>query len=61
MSETNWSCVDEENTNAVFKSYLRILLSDLEDIKENLDKKEIEQAKETLERLINDTQKGIED
>lgn len=46
---------------SVFKSYLRRLLQDLKDLKEAVDKKEYEKASEMTEKLIDDTQKGIED
>ena len=46
---------------SVFKSYLRRLLQDLKDLKEAVDNKEYEKASEMTEKLINDTQKGIED
>ena len=46
---------------SVFKSYLRRLLQDLKDLKEAIEKGETEKAKEMTEKLIDDTQKGIED
>ncbi len=46
---------------SVFKSYLRRLLQDLKDLKEAVDKKEFEKASEMTDKLIEDTQKGIED
>lgn len=46
---------------SVFKSYLRRLLQDLKDLKGALDSKEYEKASVMTERLIDDTQKGIED
>lgn len=46
---------------SVFKSYLRRLLQDLKDLKEALKNKEYERAEEMTEKLIDDTQKGIED
>ena len=46
---------------SVFKSYLRRLLQDLKDAEDALEKDEKEQAQEMLQKLIEDTQKGIED
>ncbi|RZT00886.1 hypothetical protein [Cuneatibacter caecimuris] len=46
---------------SVFKSYLRRLLQDLKDLKEALKNKEYEKASEMTDKLIEDTQKGIED
>lgn len=46
---------------SVFKSYLRRLLQDLKDLKEALKCKEYEQAEKMVDKLIDDTQKGIED
>ena len=46
---------------SVFKSYLRRLLQDLKDLREALKNKEYEKAEEMTEKLIDDTQKGIED
>lgn len=46
---------------SVFKSYLRSLLQDLKDLKEAIDNGEIDKASQMIDRLINDTQKGIED
>ena len=46
---------------SIFKSYLRRLLQDLKDLKEALDNKEYEKASEMTEKLIDDTQKDIED
>lgn len=46
---------------SVFKSYLRRLLQDLKDLREALRNKEYEKAAEMTEKLIDDTQKGIED
>ena len=45
----------------VFKSYLRRLLQDLKDLKEVLKAKDYEKAEKMVDRLIDDTQKGIED
>lgn len=46
---------------SVFKSYLRRLLQDLKDLKEALKNKNYEKAEEMADKLIEDTQKGIED
>lgn len=46
---------------SVFKSYLRRLLQDLKDLNEALKNKAYEKASEMTEKLIEDTQKGIED
>lgn len=46
---------------SVFKSYLRRLLQDLKDLKEALKNKEYEKADIMVDKLIDDTQKGIED
>ena len=46
---------------SVFKSYLRRLLQDLKDLKETLRNKEYEKAENMVDKLIDDTQKGIED
>lgn len=46
---------------SVFKSYLRRLLQDLKDLKEAIKNKEFEKAEKMADRLIDDTQKGIED
>lgn len=46
---------------SVFKSYLRRLLQDLKDLKEALKNKEYDKAENMVDRLIDDTQKGIED
>ena len=51
----------EENTLSVFKSYLRRLLQDLKDLKEALKNGEYEKAEQMADKLIDDTQKGIED
>lgn len=53
--------MDEENNMSVFKSYLRRLLQDLKDLKSALKNKEYEEADKMLDKLIDDTQKGIED
>lgn len=46
---------------SVFKSYLRRLLQDLKDLKEAIKNGEYEKAEEMADKLIDDTQKGIED
>lgn len=46
---------------SVFKSYLRRLLQDLKDLKEALNNKEYDKAGIMVDKLIDDTQKGIED
>lgn len=46
---------------SVFKSYLRRLLQDLKDLKEALKSKDYEKAESMVDRLIDDTQKGIEE
>lgn len=46
---------------SVFKSYLRLLLRELKDLKRALTNKEYEKAEMMIDRLIEDTQKGIED
>ena len=46
---------------SVFKSYLRRLLQDLKDLKEVLEDGDGDKAKKMVDRLIDDTQKGIED
>ena len=51
----------EENIMSVFKSYLRRLLQDLKDLKEVLKNKEYDKAEKMVDKLIDDTQSGIED
>lgn len=51
----------EMEETAIFKSYSRKLIRDLNDIKEALKEKEYEKAEKLLDNLIEDTQKGIED
>ena len=46
---------------SVFKSYLRRLLQDLKDLKETLKDGDYEKAEKMTDKLIEDTQKGIED
>lgn len=45
----------------VFKSYLRRLLQDLKDLRMVLKNKEYDKAEEMVGKLVDDTQKGIED
>lgn len=61
MSETKKFYTEESEEMSVFKSYLRSLLRDLQDIEKDLNQEEIENAKEKIENLLSDTQKGIED
>lgn len=51
----------EDNDMSVFKSYLRQLLRNLKEIQKAQEQGDIETAKELLQNLISDTQKGIED
>ena len=51
----------EDNGMSVFKSYLRGLLEDLKDIEEAINEDDEEKAKELVKKLIENTQKGIED
>lgn len=53
--------MDEENNMSVFKSYLRGLLEDLKDLKEAIEDKNFERAEKLVDKLIDNTQKGIED
>lgn len=46
---------------SVFKSYLRRLLQDLKDLKEAIRNKDYDKAESMVDKLIDDTQKGIED
>lgn len=46
---------------SVFKSYLRRLLQDLKDLQQALNNKEYDKASEMTEKLMEDTQKGLED
>ena len=46
---------------AVFKSFLRMQLRLLKELKEALKKNDTEAAKLMVDQLIEDTQKGIED
>ena len=51
----------EENSMSVFKSYLRRLLQDLKDLKKALNEKRYEEAEQMIDKLIDDTQSGVED
>ena len=44
----------------IFKSYSRLLLRDLKDVKEALTAKDYETAEKLVNELINDTQKDVE-
>lgn len=46
---------------AVFKSYLRMLMLKLEDLKAALKQKDYEKAEKLVDVLIAETRKGIED
>lgn len=46
---------------SVFKSYLRRLLQDLKDLENAVENGETGKARGMLEKLIDDTQKGLED
>lgn len=46
---------------SVFKSYLRNLLSRLKELKKAIDSEDKERAKELINEIIEDTQKGLED
>ena len=43
----------------IFKSYSRLLLRDLKDVKEALKGKDYETAEKLVNQLINDTQKDV--
>jgi hypothetical protein len=45
----------------IFKSYLRILMRELKDLKEALQSKDYDNAEKLVDNMIEDTQKGIED
>ena len=53
--------MSEDNKVSVFKSYLRGLLRDLKDLQEAIRNKDFEKAEILIDRLVEDTQKGIED
>ena len=46
---------------AVFKSFLRTLMRQLEALKKAIDNKDFETASTLIDQLITDTQAGIED
>ncbi len=46
---------------AVFKSFLRSLMRQLELLEKSLDNNDIDNAKLVLKNIMEDTQKGIED
>lgn len=45
----------------IFKSYLRLLLHDLKELKKALQSQDHAKAEELIDSLITDTQKGLED
>lgn len=51
----------ENEDMSIFKSYLRRLLRDLENLQKALQKKDEDTAEEILKNLIKDTKDGIED
>lgn len=53
--------IQEDNNMSVFKSYLRGLLRELKRLKEAIQAGDQEKVKEMLDKLIDDTQSGIED
>ena len=53
--------MSEENSLSVFKSYLRLLLQELKDLKEANEKGDREKVSKIIDKLISDTQAGIED
>ena len=53
------SC-SEENSMSVFKSYLRKLLRELENVREEAENSESEKVKSMLDLLIEDTKKDID-
>lgn len=64
LTSYQWQAGERRDMNedmSVFKSYLRRLLQDLKDLKEALKNKEYDKAEKMVDRLIDDTQKGIED
>ena len=60
-SKANEKGVKMSEEKNIFKSYLRRLLQDLQDLKGALDNKEYERASEMTDKLVKDTQKDIED
>ena len=53
--------MENKETVAVFKSYLRRLMRDLIDLKKAIKEKNLEEAERLIDDLIEDTQKDIED
>lgn len=53
--------MENKEEMAVFKSYLRRLMRDLQDLKKAIQEKDCEEAERLINDLIEDTQKGIED
>lgn len=55
---------DEELINSegdmIFKSYLRLLLRELKDLKKSIKEKDLDRAEELINGLIEDTIKDIE-
>lgn len=49
------------NEMAIFKSFLRGLLRQLVELKKAIQTKDFSMAEQLVDRLIEDTQKGIED
>lgn len=52
---------EEKEQLSVFKSYLRRLLKDLKDLQKALENDDKVTAKEIIDNLVEDTQKGLED
>ena len=52
---------EKENKEIIFKSYLRLLLQELKNLKEALNEKNYEKVNKIVNKLLEDTQKGIED
>lgn len=50
-----------EEDKIIFKSYLRRLSQDLRDLKKAIADKEYDKATKMIDKLIDDTQKDIED
>ncbi|MDO5147663.1 MAG: hypothetical protein Q4D60_11760 [Eubacteriales bacterium] len=53
--------MEKKEEMAVFKSYLRRLMRDLQDLKKAIKEKNLEEAERLIDDLIEDTQKDIED
>ena len=51
----------EDNSPIIFKSYLRRLLQDLNDIQDAIKNKDYDDAGKKLDKLIVDTQRDIEE